>query len=526
MSDSLLLDSKYLLELINLLENTYKSTSTQVIKNSNKILEEKLSEPKMSIKILLSILSFDYILDKQITLEIQLCALSRVKYILSKNFKNFSSKEILSLIKSILDLLYNNKKLNLNSILSVILEILTSLLTSLYTITNREYINYLFELIISNINKSKINYFLYDAKISIMINIKILETINIDNKNYETLINKYYLPLVNIIFKNVNYFLDPRKNVYNIEYILLIKFIFIGFCSIGKKAKRYLDNEITKSIFLLFYKEYGIYGFELLQIIIPLDESAKIKYNNPNILVTLISDEEKANELNKMKSKIIEFFYLLLQIYLETDESNDNIDINNEEINEILDLIKKIVVIIMKSLQDIIDNKEKYNLIRKKDYYDYTSSYINLFFDAFIFLSISLTIPKIKQEFKVYIENFILNICFPMVITLEQYENNFFENEPEMYRQYLDNILFIFKERNIRTSICYLLLKICEGYENITYFCLMLSIEMLNYIFNKTENKNKSDENNIYIKNIKESYLIKFNDKSKFDLAILILLNK
>ena len=525
MSDVISMNPNHLLEFINLFEDTYKSSDTQKINTSNKILEQKLSEPKSSIKTLLYILSFDSILDKQITLELQKSILTRLKYILTKYFKKFNSEEIFLYIKSILDLIYKNKKLNNNSIISIILEILTSLLTSLHTMTNKTYIIFLFELILANLNKSNINNFLYEAKISIIISTKIMETYNLDNNNYEKLIYNYYLPIINLVFKNVKYFLDPKNNLFNTEYIIILKYIFTGFCSIGKSIKRFLSNERTQNIFASFYKEYSVYAYELLQITIPLDEISLKQYGNPNPLVSISSDKQKADELNIMKAKIFEFFYLFLKIYMAIDDNND-ININNGDIdiNEIIDLTNKIVILVMNSIQNILSSKEKFLALRKQDYREFNSSCIYLFFEALIFLSISLFIPNIKQEFKKYIKDFILNMILPIIITIDQYEKELLELQPEIYQQYLDNLLIIFKEKSLRTSACYLLLKICEGYEDITNFCLFFSLEMMDYIFNEEQIMNKYDENIMYIQRLKESNLNQFNDKDKFDLGLLIIL--
>ena len=230
---------------------------------------------------------------------------------------------------------------------------------------------------------------------------------------------------------------------------------------------------------------------------------------------------------------VIEFFYLFLKILSEQKDDkednceNENINIRDIDldidINEIVDLFKKIIILIINSVQDILNNREKFILIREKDYYENNSnsSYNILFFDAFIFLSESLLMPEIKQEFSSYIDKFIMNIIFPILITIDEYEIKLLDLEPEIYQQYLDNVLFIFKERTIRNSASYLLSKICDGYINATNFCFGFCIQLMQYLIDDVQFNN---EENTYIKYIKESNLNKFNNKEKFDLALLIIL--
>ena len=45
----------------------------------------------------------------------------------------------------------------------------------------------------------------------------------------EYIINDYYIPIINIIFFNVPNFINPKNNIYNIEFITVIKLLLDGF---------------------------------------------------------------------------------------------------------------------------------------------------------------------------------------------------------------------------------------------------------------------------------------------------------
>ena len=62
-----------------------------------------------------------------------------------------------------------------------------------------------------------------------------------------------------------------------------------------------------------------------------------------------------------MKSKILQYFSFIIQILFPKKEINNNINNDN-----LLIYINKINALIINSLEDIVNNKDKYNLIIKK----------------------------------------------------------------------------------------------------------------------------------------------------------------
>lgn len=112
-----------------------------------------------------------------------------------------------------------------------------------------------------------------------------------------------------------------------------------------------------------------------------------------------------------------------------------------------------------------------------------------------------------------------------MLVTLLEDEENFMELEPDIYRQnLLDIISFEFKMKNFRTSGFYLMNKICETYDGMKNFVLSFSLEMLNIILNGGNIQTGFSEYNVYLKNIKDSLINKFNDAIKMDFALFIIL--
>ena len=110
-----------------------------------------------------------------------------------------------------------------------------------------------------------------------------------------------------------------------------------------------------------------------------------------------------------------------------------------------------------------------------------------------------------------------------MIVTTED-EKDFLEMEPQDYHNYINDIINEFKNKNFRTSGCYLINKICEKYEDMNNFVLSFSLEMLNYIINEGKIKNEFVEYNVYLKYIKDSLINQFNEKIKLDFSLLIIL--
>lgn len=158
----------------------------------------------------------------------------------------------------------------------------------------------------------------------------------------------------------------------------------------------------------------------------------------------------------------------------------------------------------------------------KPDSNEEEDCYNILLFQICVFLTRSLIREPIKTNFAAHIKQFLLNILFPMIVTIDD-EEEFLEMDPEGYHQYINDISSDFKIKNFRTSGCFLINKICERYDDMCNFVLSFNIEMLNYIIN--EGNIKSDlEYNIYLNNIKDALINKFNDRIKIDFTLLIIL--
>jgi hypothetical protein len=69
-------------------------------------------------------------------------------------------------------------------------------------------------------------------------------------------------------------FLDPKKNYYNNEFISILKNLFDGFYTNLSKTRGILEASKRKEIAIKFFREYGVYSYELIQLSPPMDEAS------------------------------------------------------------------------------------------------------------------------------------------------------------------------------------------------------------------------------------------------------------
>ena len=491
-----------IIQIYSLLEETFKGKDTKKIKEAMLKLNEIFSDFKSSINILFIALSTKIISGKEISLDIHKSVALFLKNLFFAN-NILNPEEIFSCIKQIFDLIFNKSKenphLNENSIVETFLDMIKTLLNSERLLGNRDYIIQLFKILLNNLkNVSKENY-LQIAKNVILLSSSLLSSERADSDIYEQLINDYYIPIINNIFFNVPNYLNPKSNIYNIEFITIIRLLLDGFFPNLLKLKGFYPNDKVKEISMKFFREYGTYCFELIQLMPQLDEETKNKYGNLNPIIVFNKDEKICYELNFMKSKAIQFLSLIIQI-ATLKEKNMNEDESNFLIDkEMQKMFTDLITLIINTFQDILSNKEKFNFIKKYtgEIYDKEDSYNAVLFQICVFLTRSLIREPIKTTFSGNMRQFLLNILFPLIVTIED-EKIFLETDSEGYHQYLNDIIFKFKNKIFRTSACFLVKKICDKFEEMSNFVLSFCLEMLNYIVKGEKNSGDLSEYNVF----------------------------
>ena len=517
-----------IIEIFKLLEETFKGKDNNKIKESTIKLNQIFSNIKDSINILFVALSSKILSGQEIPLELHKSITLYFKNLLYLH-KDLDPEDILYCLNKIFELIFNKNKENPhisdNLIFNAFQNMIHHLLSLKNIIAKKDYINHSFKIILNNIQITNNENFLIIAKFVILLSSNILSSKSADENNYIQLINDYYIPIINIIFEKVPNYINPEQNVYNIDFIIIIKIMLDGFYSNLSRMKGIIPNDKMKEIYMNFFKKYGTYCFELVQLMPQFDEETKKIFGNPNKIIVFNKDEKISNELNLMKSKSIQFLAFITQIStLQEKYNNDEIKNNITDV-DLQKIIMDLIKIITTDFQDILNNKEKYNYIRKysREIDEEEESYNTLLYHICVFLTRSLVREPIKTELAGSMRQFLLDILFPLLVTVDD-EKNFMETDPDGYHQYINDIIFKFKNKNFRTSGCFLIKKICQDFNDMNNFVLSFCFEMLNYIIKGNQIKNELSEYNIYLKYQNNVVFDKFNDKIKVDFCLLILL--
>ena len=520
-------EEKDIIEILELLQTSFKENDNKKLKEINKKLEVKFKDLHKGISLLFKALSLKSIKNNEIPLNVHISLIIYLKNILLNKQNDLDSNIIFSCVQALLELIFyqnkNNPNLNNSIIFNIINNIITNLSSSPKLVINNNNIRQSFKTILESANSAKNDNFLQIMKPAIVLCTSLLTSngaINI----FEELLNDYYIKIVNIIFKHTSNYIDPKNNIYNDEYICILKYLYEGFFLIMMKMRGIVEFEKRKEIGFKLFREYGLYGYELLQIMPLFNEATTKKYNNKNPIIVFNFDETKCYEINHMKSRILQFLSLTIQIStMEEKNLNENLNIIND--NELLELVNKIIVLIINSFEDILNSQQKFIFIRRynEDSNESDDCFNMLLFQMCIFLLRSLIREPIRSDFSKHIKKFLLNILFPLIITIDD-EINFLEIDPEGYHQYIYDITNEFKIKNFRTCSCFLILRICEKYENMVNFILSFNIEMLKYILNEGKIGNELSEYNVYLKNKNDALINQFSDEIKLDFALLIIL--
>ena len=517
-----------IIEILKLLEETFKSKDTKKIKESKNRLTEILKDINNSIELLFLALSSKTIQGKEISLDLHKSVAIYLKNLFYSQ-KGINSDEAYNYLIKIFDLIFNKSEINPNltniSVFTSFQTIIATLLSNQKVIEVKEkYMTQLFNILLTSIKNVSNEKFLSIAKSVVLLSTSLLGSKCALGDNYIQLINEYYIPIINIVFSKVGIFLIPKSNIYNIEYITILRLLLDGFYSCLSRMRSFFNNEKRKEVALKMFKDYGIYCLELIQLSPAFDEISKKNFGEPNPIIVFNQDEKLCYELNNLKSKAIQFLSFITQIstledkLLEEDEKNVITD------NELIEVLNKLINLIITCFEDILKSENKFNLIRKYngEINEEEDSYNMLLFQICVFFTRCLIREPIKTKFSAYMRKFLLNILFPMIVTIDD-ENSFAETEPEGYHQYFNDIISEFKNKNFRTSACFLVKKICDKYEDMSNFMISYCLEMLDFIMKNGQVNEEFKDINIYLKN-QDALINQFNDKKKLDFTLLIIL--
>jgi len=516
-------------ELLSLLETSYSCKDSNKLQEISQLINGLSNNFDNYLELLFKGLSLSSFNNKQMTLNLHKSLAINIKNVIMEKMLTLKEEQILNLLQKIF-ILFFSEKINPNLLNESIINIFENIITSLSSIDSiKSQGENLFKLLTQAITSEPAlsDNFINKAKIVVRFCKGLFESNIINKDNYAKIINDYYIIILDTIFNNISFYIEPNKELFNDEYISLLNYligdIFVNLRNVLKINMS--ENEEINKIIKVIFDKYGPIIFELIKIQFPFDDETKKIYNNQNSIIVYNSCEKKCFNINRMKSKCFQFFcFITEQLTVKIDNKTEKSYTLIKD-KKLIEINAELIKLIVSSLQDVLNNKEKYNLIKnpRECLFSSEKSYNDLLFNMILLFLRSFTREPIKTEFLSHIKYFVLNILFPLVATTEE-EKIFLKQEPDSYQLYLNDIINDFSFRNYRTAICYLLRKICINYIDMNNFILSYVIEMLIYTFKRDDTDYNCNIYNIYLDNENKSLINNFSDEIKIDFCFLILL--
>ena len=492
------------LELLEL-SLTSKDDNNKQLEISQKLKE--LSKNKQEhITILIKALSINIYNTFNISLELHESISIYLKNFIQSQLTFMDENEIKDLLYSLFDLMFNSGEPNLNviSINKNLNEIIELVITSNAFLSNEKNLDEILSYLLNEI-KNNNNFIIKANKINFVILI-ISRSKCIRNVNIERFIKNFLFNIADVVFSNMDNYINVES--IQIEYFVVLDLLCNIFNNIFMKLKH---NSNKIQICFDFVKKYNhiIYNFITFK---KLDE----KKENQQI-INFSNNLKLKEKLNSLKSKVFLIYSFLLQL-------SSNID-KNILIPKLIKVSSDLITLIINSLENLLKNPEQLNQIIKGSYHlenPINKSFEILIYNMFYFLSKALVREPIKKDFLPYLNNFLLNIAFPL-ITSNNYDKLMLENDGQKYYNTLiDNLQYC--NKNYKNAVCCLIKILYEKITDISNFIVSYVFQMLQYIL--MDNKPIDDPAfSLYLKSKRDGVLIdKFDDEIKIDFCFNILI--
>ena len=534
-------EQEQIANILTNLEITYSSNDIDKIKKSQEQLNLFSSDFASFTSLLYKSLLISSIKGKEISLDLHKSVVIYLRNILLKQVSELEPALIFDSLKNIISLFFSwDKNINLNN--DVITKILLNIVSSLLSINSisdePKYIESIFsdiyQLFIEENEYTKESNILITSQKVVVLSVSLLTSKNL-SKSYENLITKFFLPIVDKIFNLGKNYINPKIDLYNNTYLLILRNLYDGFYSIFSNLNMTLHDEHTK-ICTKIFKKYWKYSFELIQLNPLLNETNIKKFGKQN----------PTDNFNLMKSKVIQLISYTIQSISSISNDYDFIHQSKNKINEnnnsyenekllnkkklitdidLISYINDMIKLTVKCFEDLLSNQEKYYFVRNYEMELYKNNEgINIIlYELCVFLTRVLIRQPFKSTFRNDIKLFLLNILIPLFSTNETEKNNI-EKDFYMYQIYVNDITEEFKIKNFRTSGMYLIKKICEHFADESNFILSFILEMFNYTINSGNIQNSELNYNIYLENKDKFMIDKLGEETKIDFFLLLIL--
>ena len=493
------------LKTLQLLQSSYTTSNNNELQEIQKQLSILSENTEEHINNLLRGLSIDSFNNFEINCDLHKSIAICLKNVINSKIQKSSQFDMLTVLNSLLNVMLNsNQKDLLNQAINQTLNNVISLIISNdIFLKNEKNLEEFLNLLLNEMNKKE-NILIKSNMVISLLN-TLISGKCFTGENLNTFIHNYLFPISDIIFNNTKLFINSET--INFEYFEILKGICEIFYSVLFKLK-FISNK--NNICNEFLIKYNSILLELFTFRLPNQELS------PNQII-YFSDDKKLKDINFMKAKALQVYTTIIQISTNADEEIKS--------NDFIKTCSNITSIIIKSLEDLLNDENKLNILQKNidsNENPANNPLENIIYQIFAFLTRALIREPLKTEFIPYLPNFLLNIVFPLITSNKNDIENM-KNEGENYYTNLIDMFSDFQRKSYKTASCFLIKKLYEKIVDIRNFIVSYVLQMLLYIL--SENKNINDIQIKFYLEYKEKVLIdKFNDEIKVDFCFLILL--
>ena len=333
------------LKTLQLLQSSYTTSNNNELQEIQKQLSILSENTEEHINNLLRGLSIDSFNNFEINCDLHKSIAICLKNVITSKIEKPNQFDILSVLNSLLNVMLNsNQKDLLNQAINQTLNNVISLIISNDVfLKNEKNLEELLNLLLNEMNKND-NIIMKSNMIISLLN-TLISGKCFPSDNLNTFIHNYLFPISDIIFYNTKLFINSES--INFEYFEILKGICEIFYSVIFKLK-FISNK--NNICNEFLIKYNSILHELFTFRLPNEELS------PNQII-YFSEDKKLKDINFMKAKALQVYTTIIQISTNADE-----DIKS---NDFIKTCSNITSIIIKSLEDLLSDENKLNILQK-----------------------------------------------------------------------------------------------------------------------------------------------------------------
>ena len=493
------------LKTLQLLQSSYTTSNNNELQEIQKQLSILSENTEEHINNLLKGLAVDSFNNFEINSDLHKSIAICLKNVITSKIDKPNKFDMLNVLNSLLNVMLNSnqKDLLIQAINQTLNNVVNLIISNDVFMKNEKNLENFLNLLLNEMNKNE-NIIIKTNMVISLLN-TLISTKCLSDDNLNSFIHTYLFPISDIIFNNTKLFINSQT--INYDYFEILKGICEIFYSVLFKIKFLQNKNIICDEFLI---KYNSIINELFTFRLPNEELS------PNQII-YFSDEQKLKDINFMKAKAIQVYTTIIQISTNADEEIKSKDF--------IQTCSNITSIIIKSLEDLLNDENKLNILQKNidsNENPANNPLENIIYQIFAFLTRALIREPLKTEFIPYLPNFLLNIVFPLITSNKNDIDNM-QNEGENYYTNLIDMFCDFQRKSYKTASCFLIKKLYEKIIDIRNFILSYVLQMLIYILSDKTNLNGM-QIKIYLEYKDKVLIDKFNDEIKVDFCFLILL--